>query len=146
MPSLRTRRVDIPAFVEHFMRLYAEEISKPVRGITVKALNALATAPWPGNVRELEHEVRRLVYLCPENQAIDSTMLSPAILHSPAQQQIDDLDPTGDLDLERATAGLERKMISAALARTKGNRSRAVQLLGISRNGLALKMDRLGLN
>ncbi len=146
VPSLRARREDIPAFVEHFMRLYAEEIGKPVRGITVKALNALATAPWPGNVRELEHEVRRLVYLCPENQAIDSTMLSPAILHPPAQQQIDDLDPTGDLDLEGATADLERKMIGAALARTKGNRSRSAKLLGISRNGLALKMDRLGLN
>ena len=66
VPPLRARRDDIPAFVEHFMRLYSEEIGKSVRGITVKALNAIATAPWLGNVRELEHEVRRLVYLCPE--------------------------------------------------------------------------------
>ena len=146
VPPLRARREDIPAFVEHFMRLYAEEIDKPVRGITVKALNALATAPWPGNVRELEHEVRRLVYLCPENQAIDSTMLSPAILHQSVQQQLDDFDVAGDLDLDSAVAGLEGKMIAAALARTKGNRSKAAKLLGISRNGLALKMDRLGLN
>jgi DNA-binding NtrC family response regulator len=146
VPSLRARRDDIPAFVEHFMRLYAEEIGKAVRGITVKALNAIATAPWPGNVRELEHEVRRLVYLCPENHAIDSTMLSPAILHPTAQQQLDDFDTNGDLGLDTAMADLERKMIAAALARTKGNRSRAAKLLGISRNGLALKMDRLGLN
>jgi len=146
VPPLRARREDIPAFVEHFMRLYAEEIGKPVRGITVKALNALATAPWPGNVRELEHEVRRLVYLCPENQAIDSTMLSPAILHPRAQQRIDEVDLGGDLELDTAIADLERKLIAAALARTKGNRSRAAKLLGISRNGLALKMDRLGLN
>jgi len=146
VPPLRARREDIPALVEHFMRLYAEEIGKPVRGITVRALNALATAPWPGNVRELEHEVRRLVYLCPENQAIDSTMLSPAILHPSAQQQIDELDLGGDLELDVAVADLERKLIAAALARTKGNRSRAAKLLGISRNGLALKMDRLGLN
>jgi DNA-binding NtrC family response regulator len=146
VPSLRARREDIPAFVEHFMRLYAEEIGKAVRGITVRALNALATAPWPGNVRELEHEVRRLVYLCPENQAIDSTMLSPAILHPTAQQHIDDIDVGGDLELDVAVADLERKLIAAALARTKGNRSRAAKLLGISRNGLALKMDRLGLS
>lgn len=146
VPPLRARRDDIPAFVEHFMRLYSEEIGKSVRGITVKALNAIATAPWPGNVRELEHEVRRLVYLCPEGQAIDSTMLSPAILYPTAQQQLDDIDVSGDLDLDTAVADLERKMIAAALARTKGNRSKAAKLLGISRNGLALKIDRLGLN
>jgi two-component system, NtrC family, nitrogen regulation response regulator GlnG len=146
VPPLRARRGDIPAFVEHFMRLYSEEIGKSVRGITVKALNAIATAPWVGNVRELEHEVRRLVYLCPEGSAIDSTMLSPEILHPTAQQQLDDFDVSGDLGLDTAVADLERKMIAAALARTKGNRSKAAKLLGISRNGLALKIDRLGLD
>ncbi|MCU0303983.1 MAG: sigma 54-dependent Fis family transcriptional regulator [Thermoanaerobaculales bacterium] len=146
VPPLRARRDDIPAFVEHFMRLYAEEIGKPVRGITVKALNALAAAPWPGNVRELEHEVRRLVYLCPENQAIDSTMLSASVLYPSIDEHLAELDLASDLDLDAATATLERKLIAAALARTKGNRSKAAQLLGISRNGLALKMDRLGLS
>ncbi len=73
-------------------------------------------------------------------------MLSPAILHPTAQQQLDDLDLSGGLELDTAVADLERKMIAAALARTKSNRSRAAKLLGISRNGLALKMDRLGLN
>ena len=48
VPPLRARRGDIPAFVEHFMRLYSEEIGKSVRGITVKALNAIATAPVAG--------------------------------------------------------------------------------------------------
>ena len=69
----------------------------------------------------------------------------PAIKYSSVQQQLDDLDVSGDLDLDPAVADLERKMITAALARTKGNRSKAAKLLGISRNGLALKMDRLGL-
>ncbi len=146
VPPLRARRDDIPAFVEHFMRLYAEEIGKPVRGITVKALNALAAAPWPGNVRELEHEVRRLVYLCPENQAIDSTMLSASVLYPSLDDHLAELDLASDLDLDAATAAIERKLIAAALARTKNNRSKAAQLLGISRNGLALKMDRLGMS
>ena len=146
VPPLRARRDDIPAFVEHFMRLYAEEIGKPVRGITVKALNALAAAPWPGNVRELEHEVRRLVYLCPENQAIDSTLLSASVLYPSLDEHLAELDLASDLDLDTATAALERKLIAAALARTKNNRSKAAQLLGISRNGLALKMDRLGMS
>jgi transcriptional regulator with PAS, ATPase and Fis domain len=96
-------------------------------------------------VRELEHEVRRLVYLCPENHTIDSTMLTSSILYPTAQQQLDDLDLTSDLDLDAAVADLEKKLIAAGLARTKGNRSKAAKLLGISRNGLALKIDRLGL-
>jgi DNA-binding NtrC family response regulator len=146
VPPLRARRGDIPAFVEHFMRLYAEEIGKPVRGVTVRALSALAAAPWPGNVRELEHEVRRLVYLCPENQAIDSTMLSASILDPALDQHLDNLDLTGDLDLDAAVAAVEKKLITAALARTRNNRSKAAKLLGVSRNGLALKMDRLELN
>jgi DNA-binding NtrC family response regulator len=146
VPPLRGRRDDIPAFVEHFMRMYAEEIGKQVRGISVKALAALTAAPWPGNVRELEHEVRRLVYLCPDDQTIDSTMVSPAILFPSIDQQLEQLDLTSDLNLETAAAALESRLIAAALARTKGNRSRAAKLLGISRNGLALKMDRLGLS
>jgi len=146
VPPLRARRDDIPAFVEHFMRLYAEEIGKPVRGVTVRALAALAAATWPGNVRELEHEVRRLVYLCPENQTIDSTMLSPSILDPALDQHLDDLDLTGDLDLDAAIANVEKRRITAALARTRNNRSKAAKLLGISRNGLALKMERLGLD
>ena len=72
-------------------------------------------------------------------------MLSSAIKYPTAQQQLDDLDVNGDLDLDAAVADLERKMITAALARTKGNKSKAAKLLGISRNGLALKIDRLGL-
>ena len=63
-----------------------------------------------------------------------------------ALQQLDDFDVSGDLDLDTAVADLERKMIAAALARTKGKRSKAAKLLVISRNGLALKVDRLGLD
>jgi DNA-binding NtrC family response regulator len=146
VPPLRHRREDIPSFVGHFMRLYADEIGKPVRGLSVRALEALVSAPWPGNVRELEHEVRRLVYLCPENQAIESTMVSSSILHPELGQHIANLDLSSDLNLDAAVAEVERKLIAAALARTKNNRSRAAKLLGVSRNGLALKMERLGLS
>lgn len=145
IPPLRERRDDIPPLVEHFLHRYAAEIGKPVRGVTVKALQLLAEAPWPGNVRELEHEVRRLVYLCPPNQAIDSSMLSESVLSPTIRMDLDQLDFSSDLGLESRIADLERKLIALALARTKGNRSKAAKLLGISRNGLALKIDRLGL-
>jgi len=144
IPPLRERPDDIPLLVEYFLRRYAAEIGKPVRGVTVKALQLLTDAPWPGNVRELEHEVRRLVYLCAPNQVIDSSMASECVVSQTIGLDLDTLDLSSDLRLGTHLADLESKLIVLALARTKGNRSKAAKLLGISRNGLALKMERLG--
>ncbi len=145
IPPLRQRREDIPLFVRHFMQIYAAEAGKPIRGITTKALRALVDAAWPGNLRELKHEIRRLVYLCPEHHAIDSSMISGDVLYPPVEVDPAELQADSNLRMEERVAELERKLITVALARTRGNRSRAAKLLGISRNGLALKMERLGL-
>ena len=154
LPPLRERPEDIPALVQAFLERFAAEATKAVRGVTIKALRALVEFPWPGNIRELEHEVRRLVYLCPEGQAIDSTMLSPHVLAcAPMADANDDAPPeppdpgaSGSLDLERSVSSLERRLIERALLQAGGNRTQAAKLLGISRNGLAIKMERLGLH
>ncbi len=145
VPPLRERRTDIPLLVEHFLHCYTNETKKSIQGISVKALHLLAQARWPGNIRELSHEIRRLVYLCGEGQVIDSSMLSPSVLKAEIDDILDIPDHDSDLRLEHRTADLERKLITLALARTKNNRSKAAKLLGISRNGLALKVDRLGI-
>jgi transcriptional regulator with PAS, ATPase and Fis domain len=144
MPSLRERKDDIPLLAGQFMERFAREAGKHVRGISARALEALCEAPWPGNVRELENEVRRLVYVCPDGQPITSAMLSPAVNAAPAAPP--------PRTAEAAAPGLageveeaERRAIAAALAEARGNRSRAAKILGISRNGLALKMKRLGM-
>ena len=144
VPPLRERRADIPLLVEHFMRRSAIEAGKRIQGITVHALRALQNAPWPGNIRELEHEVRRLVYLCPDGQAIDSALLPPEILH-PAPHAAPDALPESDIRLAPRVEALERRLVALALARSSGNRSVAASLLGISRQGLAMKCKRLGM-
>jgi DNA-binding NtrC family response regulator len=132
--------------VESFARTFAREHGKPVRGITVKALRTLVGYAWPGNVRELQHEVGRLVALCPQGEAVDSTMVSPHILGAlPEDAHAEQAAPTDSLDMEKNVDALERRLISQALAQARGNRTRAARLLGISRNGLAIKMERLGL-
>ena len=143
VPALRERREDIPAFVEAFVRAFSGEARRSVRGITVRALRALVDYPWPGNVRELEHEVRRLVSLCPDGRPLESGMLSPQILAPPAASAGE--EAALGLSLEANVARLERRLIREALERARGNRSEAARLLGISRNGLALKMTRLGI-
>ncbi|HEV8582161.1 MAG TPA: sigma 54-interacting transcriptional regulator [Thermoanaerobaculia bacterium] len=144
VPPLRERPADISRLVECFLRSMPREARKRVRGITLRALELLVSYPWPGNVRELEHEIRRLVYVCPDGQPIDAGLLSPTIRHSAAASATAST-VGGSLRLEDHLASLERRLITEALERTRGNRTRAAALLGISRNGLAIKMERLGL-
>jgi two-component system NtrC family response regulator len=143
VPPLRERREDVPALVEGFLHAFTRETGKAIRGITVKTLRALTEYTWPGNVRELEHEVRRLVYLCPEGQAIDSTMISLPVLADPREGGPAPAFDT--LELGKNVQALETRLIRDALARAGGNRTQAAKLLCISRNGLAIKMEKLGL-
>lgn len=143
IPPLRERREDIPELVFHFIDRFSREVGKTVCGISARALDALMAAPWPGNVRQLENEVRRLVYLCLPNQPITEQMISSSLLVSA-------LGPSGDgvpedLNLERQIAELERRLIFAAFQRSQGKVTRAAELLGLSRQGLRMKMRRLGL-
>ncbi len=159
VPPLRERPEDIPALVEHFMRATAKELGRPIRGLTVRALRLLSSYPWPGNVRELANEVRRAVYLCPENRTVESSVLSPAIREQePAAsaavaaaapvvgEETEEISAhlslsTDSLNLEQ----LEGEAVVEALRRCDQNQVQAAKLLGISRQSLRRRMKRLGL-
>lgn len=163
VPPLRQRRQDIPLLVERFVHRCAQEVSKPIRGLSVRALRGLVEHDWPGNVRELEHAVRRLVYTCPPGQAIESRMLTlphrdgdpsetaapgaaPAVgprqagrwAAGPMPDPMSSLTEWPDLDLEN----LERRVVGEALRRTGGNQVQAAKLLGISRHRLRRRLHR----
>ena len=121
-------------FVQAFLDGFAREVGKPTPAITPAALRALTAHSWPGNIRELEHEVRRLVYLCPDGQVIDRGMLYEHILDPPGMEAS---APPSSLTLEAHVDHLERRLIRTALARTGGRRAAAARLLEISRNGLS---------
>jgi transcriptional regulator with AAA-type ATPase domain len=142
VPPLRRRKGDIPGLADGILRPLALASAKPIRGVTAKALAALVDHDWPGNVRELEHELQRLFHACPAGEAIEFGMLPEAIRapKAPAGVAADDT-----LEMQRHVDALENRLIVEALARTQGNRTEAARLLAISRNGLALKMARLGL-
>jgi transcriptional regulator with PAS, ATPase and Fis domain len=142
VPALRERREDIPGLVQALLCVFARETGKPVPAITADALRALVAYAWPGNVRELEHEVRRLVYLGEEGEAVDCHLLSERVL---VAEEAETDAPPSSLRLAANVDHLERRLIRTALARTGGKRSPAARLLGVSRNGLAMKMERLGL-
>lgn len=135
LPSLRERPDDVAPLVRAFLERHA-----PDRDVRVDraAMAALRNYAWPGNVRQLENEVRRALVMADDVIALEH--LSPALRGEGEELAVD------ELDLKGQTEALERRLIRAALERTGGNQTRAAELLGVSRYGLAKMMKRLALS
>ena len=133
LPALRERRGDIPLLVTRFLTEFSAANGNRVTGITPAAMKILESYDWPGNVRELRNAVERMVVLSPGGQidVKDVPDFSRAPSVSPALQVI----PAGTLE------ETEKARILAALEQVHGNRSRAAQVLGISRRTLYRKLD-----
>ncbi len=146
VPPLRDRLDDLPALLGRFLQDMSRESARPVRGVTVKAIEELRRQRWPGNVRQLQQVARRLVFLCPRGQAIDSRLVGEALAALPATMPAESTEfRLGEQALEDYLGELEKKIVLRALEEKEGNRTRAAALLGISRNGLARRLERYGL-
>lgn len=128
VPSLSRREDDLPLLERYFVKRFAEQYGKPVRGITRRAQALLAKYSWPGNVRELEN-VLGSACMMTEAEAIDVGDLPEYIRES----QVDsDQMPETLVTLEE----MERKYALRVLQSAGGNKVRAAELLGISRTKL----------
>ena len=146
VPPLRDRVQDLPVLAGFFIRQVNREAGKRARGLTVGALRALQDRPWEGNIREFQNEIRRLVLECPDGQAIDSNMLTKGRVEPRgAIELLADRLELGKQPLAVLLESIERRLVARALQETDGNRSAAARLLGVSRNGLTLRLERLGL-
>ncbi len=143
VPPLRERRDDLPLLIQSYINRFCHETGKRMQGITVKAMSALLTYDYPGNLSELENIARQLVYLSPAGKPVDVNLLPDRVRSGSVSTTR--VDTTSDLDLERLVGSCEQAAIREALRRTHGNKSQAARILGLSRNGLAIKMERYGL-
>jgi len=144
LPPLRERTGDIPVLAAHFLAKYARLRSDdPVKGISEEALEAMAAYGWPGNVRELEHAVERAVVLS-EGPEIREEDLPERIRGGGAVATRVPL-PEGTLSIKRATRSMEEQLIRKALEQTRGNRTRAAEVLEISYRALLYKIKEYGL-
>jgi serine/threonine-protein kinase PknK len=135
VPALRERPEDIPLLVDHLIRKHAPP-DRPAK-VTRAALAKLAAYPWPGNVRQLENELRRALVM--SDGTIDVADLSADVVRGGPSVAV-----SGGLDLRKRVDALEAELVSEALVKTRGNQTRAAQLLGLSRFGLQKMMKRLG--
>lgn len=144
VPPLRERREDLPLLIQSYVNRFCHETGKRLTGITVKAMSALLNYDYPGNVAELENIMRHLVYLSPAGRPVDQSLL-PERVRRGGLTATSRVDSTSDLDLGRMVGDTEQAAIREALRRSHGNKSQAARVLGLSRNGLAIKMQRYGL-
>lgn len=152
VPPLRERREEIPLLVEHFLDKFSHELQKPHLRVAEETLEYLVLYRWPGNVRQLANEVRRMVALAEPGAVLMPEHLSAVIAATrrtvPADQLV--LEPTEmvmriDQPLAAATEHLERALIQRALKACHGKVDDAARMLGLSRKGLYLKRQRLGI-
>lgn len=138
LPPLRERQEDIPVLATHFLKKYAEEMGKTIKGFSPEAMEKLMRHPWPGNVRELENVIERTVVM------IDDDMVRVEHLILPGQQNKEVLEnhvPLTSEELkeikkqvrEKAVEEIERAFVLNALERHQWNVTRAAEEVGMLR-------------
>jgi DNA-binding NtrC family response regulator len=137
VPPLRDRAEDLPALVEHLLKLYSTKHGRDVRRISSPALKLLRSYEFPGNARELANILERAVIVAKGPQLVEEDL--PATVTDAVRAQRERETPL-------TLAQLEAEYIWQMLARTKGNKTECARLLGISRKNLYEKIARYGLS
>jgi two-component system response regulator AtoC len=153
IPPLRERREDIPQLARAFVLRFNRELNRqtPVTAFEPEAEELLNAYSWPGNVRELENAIERAVLLADAHQ-VQAQNLPERLwaAREPAPAEVDRSSATTqnveELSLKRAVRALEERYIRAALRRTKGNRTRAAEVLEISHRALLYKVKEYGID
>jgi transcriptional regulator with PAS, ATPase and Fis domain len=140
LPALRERAEDIPLLVEHFLKKHQKNYGSTVAGVDPQAMDALMKYLWPGNVRELENLIEML-FAYGKSPIIRMTDLPERIVEVVQPQKKASMLGDEVFTLKEA----ERKLIINALAKSKGNKSLAAQMLGISRKSLYKKIEDYGI-
>ena len=144
IPPLRSRKDDIPALVEHFISRFSAEMNTPLKNIDQDAIDTLTAYSWKGNIRELENVIERAMILC-ESGLITGKHLR---LAASAGESLDDIGSGGTLE-EAAKAALrivETRCIKSALGETRGNKTKAAELLKVSYKTLLTKIKDYGID
>jgi hydrogenase-4 transcriptional activator len=147
VPPLRERREEIPHLSTFFLREASERLGKPGVRLSAETLDLFDAFQWPGNVRQLRNEVQRAVAMAMPAGLITPDLLSP-VFASQVERPLDGPPrlPVRVTNLAAAVESLEREMIEGALERSAGNISETARFLGLTRRGLYLKMQRLGVS
>ena len=147
LPPLRDRPEDIVLLAAHFAERFGEELGSPARMLSPAARDALSAHPWPGNIRELENVMIRAVAGA-SGQSIQPSDLPgfvdgavPPWSARKARTLRDELNG----NYRELVDDYRRRLIQSALRRSRGNKTRAAEYLGVKRTTLNSQMAELGI-
>ncbi len=137
IPPLRERREDIPILLDHFLARNNARFNTQIRGIDPEARRLLLEYAWPGNVREMENTIERAMVLT-ERDTLGADDLPERVREArdPVQMHL----TSGELSIKKTARIIEEILIRRALTKTKGNRTRAAEVLEISHRALLYKI------
>ncbi|HEX9620230.1 MAG TPA: sigma-54 dependent transcriptional regulator [Polyangiaceae bacterium] len=137
VPPLRQRREDIPLLIDHFVVRNNARLGTNIRGMDAEARRLLYEYAWPGNVRELENTIERAMVLAESDQIVAADLPERVReARDPVQMQL----ASGELSVKKTMRVIEETLIRRALQKTKGNRTRAAEVLEISHRALLYKI------
>lgn len=140
VPALREREGDALFLAHHFLRLHARRYARGEPKLLPEAQALVQAHSWPGNVRELRNAMEQAVLLA-DGDVIGARELAFLAGVAPNRESRSESTPIEDEDLNLEQA--ERRLIRKALDRVAGNITQAARLLGISRDTLRYRLDRL---
>jgi len=141
LPPLRERRDDIPLLIEHLLAEYQRRLGKAALRLGPDTMRRLVQHEWPGNVRELSNAIERMVALTPSGGLAQL----PELRARPRESLAAMVPEPSGATLKEMMDEYERGIIARALERSSGNRTAAARELGITRQGLSLKLQKYGL-
>jgi transcriptional regulator with PAS, ATPase and Fis domain len=156
LPPLRERGDDLVLLARHYVEEFNRKFNKKVKGVAKEAEEILRRYSWPGNVRELKNIIERIMilrgvgrYITPENipAEIKSSAAQDPVVHvdellslASATERID-----YKLAIEKLTGKIKERILARALELSRGNKTKAAQLLNISRYALIRELKKVGM-
>lgn len=171
LPALCERREDIIRLANHFIARANQRHGRALSGIDASAALALTSYEWPGNIRELHNIIERIAVLKPDDgsiglgdlpeniaqgcleslpeEAFVSDTLASSLLARPVLTPSPLMDvalPEGGVDINVMLAQMETRLTLDALTRSKGNKAKAAELLGLKRTTLVERLKKLNIH
>jgi len=130
IPPLRERIEDIPLLLDHFIELFSVNLKKNIEGINKNALEKLMAYDFPGNIRELKNMIEKAVILC------DGDKLAAGYFGFADEEYSPEIKDSYNLQ------SIEKNIIGKALQKTRFNKTKAAELLNITRQALDRRIEK----
>jgi len=137
VPPLRERTGDIPTLINKFVEEFCKENNKSLLTISPKAMALLQSYNWPGNVRELRNTIEGIVVMATGKKIMPEHLPFEITKHSK--------ESVVKIKAGTSLKDAEKELIRATLIKTRGNRTKAANMLGLGRKTLYRKIEEYGL-